>query len=89
MFTLTAMLRAGLGHEGAVKAALLRVGEYVRLHEPETVGFHVTQSADDPCLFVTHERFSDRAAMIGTIRARDRRSSLRRQGICSTAPSPW
>lgn len=63
MFTLTAMLRAGLGHEGAVKAALLRVGEYVRLHEPETVGFHVTQSADDPCLFVTHERFSDRAAM--------------------------
>lgn len=63
MFTLTAILRAKPGHQDAVKAALLRVGEYVRAQEPDTASFYVTQSADDPCVFVTHERFADRAAM--------------------------
>ena len=63
MFTLTAMLRARKGHEDTVKAELLKVGDYVRAHEPDTASFHVTQSADDPCLFVTHERFTDRGAM--------------------------
>jgi quinol monooxygenase YgiN len=63
MFTLTAVLRAKPGHQDAVNAALLRVGEYVRAQEPETASFYVTQSADDPCVFVTHERFADRAAM--------------------------
>ena len=63
MFTLTAILRAQKGHEDEVKAELLKVGDYVRLHEPDTASFFVTQSADDPCLFVTHERFRDRAAM--------------------------
>jgi quinol monooxygenase YgiN len=63
MFTLTAILRAQKGHEDKVKAALLKVGDYVRAHEPDTASFYVTQSADDPCVFVTHERFADRAAM--------------------------
>ncbi len=63
MFTLTAILRAKPGHQDAVMAALLRVGDYVRAQEPDTHSFYVTQSADDPCLFVTHERFADRAAM--------------------------
>jgi len=63
MFTLTAILRAKPGHEGTVLAALEKVGDYVRKHEPETASFFVTQSADDPCVFVTHERFTDRAAM--------------------------
>ncbi len=63
MFTLTAILRAKAGHEDAVKAALHDVGDFVRAHEPDTASFFVTQSADDPCLFVTHERFTDRAAM--------------------------
>jgi quinol monooxygenase YgiN len=63
MFTLTAILRAQKGHEGTVKAELIKVGDYVRAHEPDTASFFVTQSADDPCLFVTHERFNDRAAM--------------------------
>lgn len=63
MFTLTAILRAQKGHEDTVKAALQDVGAYVRQHEPDTASFFVTQSADDPCLFVTHERFTDRAAM--------------------------
>ena len=63
MFTLTAILRAKPGHEDAVKAALLRVGDYVRAQEPDTASFFVTQSADDACVFVTHERFADRTAM--------------------------
>lgn len=63
MFTLTAILRAQKGHEDKVKAELLKVGDYVRAHEPDTASFYVTQSADDPCVFVTHERFKDRAAM--------------------------
>ena len=63
MFTLTAILRAKAGHEDAVKTALRDVGDFVRAHEPDTASFYVTQSADDPCLFVTHERFTDRAAM--------------------------
>ena len=63
MFTLTAILRAQKGQEETVKAELLKVGDHVRAHEPDTASFFVTQSADDPCVFVTHERFSDRAAM--------------------------
>jgi quinol monooxygenase YgiN len=63
MFTLTAILRAQKGHEDTVKAELLKVGDYVRVHEPDTASFFVTQSADDPCVFVTHERFADHAAM--------------------------
>ena len=63
MFTLTAILRAKAGHEDTVKAELLKVGDYVRAHEPDTASFFVTQSADDPCVFVTHERFADHAAM--------------------------
>jgi len=63
MFTLTAILRAKPGHEGEVKAALVKVGEHVRAHEPDTASFFVTQSANDPCVFVTHERFADQAAM--------------------------
>jgi quinol monooxygenase YgiN len=63
MFTLTAILRAQKGHEDTVKAELLEVGDYVRVHEPDTASFFVTQSADDPCVFVTHERFADHAAM--------------------------
>jgi len=63
MFTLTAILRAQKGQEETVKAELVKVGDFVRLHEPDTASFFVTQSADDPCVFVTHERFADRAAM--------------------------
>lgn len=63
MFTLTAILRAKQGHQDAVKSALLKVGDFVHAQEPDTASFFVTQSADDPCVFVTHERFTDRAAM--------------------------
>ena len=63
MQTLTAILRAKPGHEETVHAALLACGAWVRAHEPDTAGFFVTRSDTDPCVFVTHERFTDRAAM--------------------------
>jgi quinol monooxygenase YgiN len=63
MQTLTAILRAKPGHEATVKAALLKVGDYVRRHEPDTLGFYVAQDPAEPCLFTTYERFTDRAAM--------------------------
>ena len=63
MHTLTAILRAKPGHEETVQAALLACGAWVRAHEPDTASFFVTRSDSDPCVFVTHERFADRAAM--------------------------
>lgn len=29
----------------------------------DTIGFHISQDAADPCLFATYERFTDRDAM--------------------------
>lgn len=61
--TLTAIIRAKPGHAETVGKALLDVIEAVRRDEPETVNYYVSQSADDPDLFTTFERFRDRAAM--------------------------
>lgn len=63
MLTITAIIRVRSGTEGAMRAALLAVAENVRLNEPQTVGFFVSQDAADPCLFTTYERFVDQAAM--------------------------
>jgi quinol monooxygenase YgiN len=63
MFTITATIRARPNAQNIVRNALLTVVEAVRETEPETVGYYVAQSADDPCLFTTFERFADRAAM--------------------------
>lgn len=63
MQTLTAILRARKGEEARVRAELLKVGVYARDHESGTIGFHVAQDDDDPCLFTTYERFKDKAAM--------------------------
>ena len=41
MQTLTAIIRARKGHEDAVRAALIAVGDHVRAHEPDTLGFFV------------------------------------------------
>jgi quinol monooxygenase YgiN len=46
-----------------MRDALLTVADHVRLNEPQTIGFFISQDADDPCLFTTYERFSDAAAM--------------------------
>jgi quinol monooxygenase YgiN len=63
MHTLTAIIRAQKGAEAQVRAELLKVGTYARTHEPDTIGFYVAQDPDDPCVFTTYERFTDKAAM--------------------------
>lgn len=63
MMTLTAIIRAKTGHADTVKLALLDVIAAVRRDEPDTLNYHVSQSADDPAVFTTFERFRDRAAM--------------------------
>ena len=63
MLTITAIIRAKKGHEATMRQALLDVAENVRINEPTTVGFYISQDARDPCLFTTYERFVDQAAM--------------------------
>jgi quinol monooxygenase YgiN len=46
-----------------VRDALLSVIKTVRETEQQTVGYFFTQSADDPCVYTTFERFADRVAM--------------------------
>ena len=63
MMTITAIIRAKAGHADIVKQALLSVIEAVRRAEPHTLNYYVCQSADDPTIFTTFERFRDEAAM--------------------------
>ena len=63
MLTLTAVIRVKRGSDAAMRQALLDVAENVRVNEPDTVGFFVSQDASDPCVFTTYERFIDKAAM--------------------------
>ena len=63
MMTITAIIRAKPGHADTVKQALLDVIEAVRRTEPDTLNYYVGQSADDPTVFTTFERFRDQAAM--------------------------
>jgi len=63
MITITAIIRVRKGYEQTMAQALLEVAEHVRANEPDTIGFHIAQDAEDPCVFATYERFTDRAAM--------------------------
>jgi quinol monooxygenase YgiN len=63
MLTITAVIRAKSGHEDTMRGALLDVAENVRVNEPNTIGFFVSQDAANPCVFTTYERFVDQAAM--------------------------
>ena len=63
MLTITAVIRATKGQEGALRQALLEVAANVAANEPDTIGFFVSQDIEDPCVFTTYERFADRAAM--------------------------
>ncbi len=62
MITLTAIIRCKPGSEARVRDALVAVGEHAARHEPGTVSFFVTEG-EAGGVFVTHERFADRAAM--------------------------
>ena len=63
MLTITAVIRARKGDEHALRDALLEVADNVRANEPDTVGFFISQDLEDPRVFTTYERFTDRAAM--------------------------
>jgi len=63
MLTITAVIRAKEGHDDTMRSALLDVAENVRINEPNTIGFFVSQDPATPCVFTTYERFVDRAAM--------------------------
>src|SRR5690349_16420123 len=63
MITITAVIKAKSGHEITMREALTAVGANVAANEPETIGFFISQSEDDPRVFTTYERFTDRAAM--------------------------
>ena len=63
MQTISAIIRVKAGQEGVMRDALLAVAAHVAANEPETIGFFVSQGDEDPCLFTTHERFADKAAM--------------------------
>lgn len=60
---LIARVRAKPGFENRVGTALARVAATVAITEPRTLGYHVGLAADDRALFLTFERFADRAAM--------------------------
>jgi quinol monooxygenase YgiN len=63
MLTITAVIRARTGHEDTMRRALLEVAENVRLNEPNTISFFVSQDQANAAVFTTHERFRDQAAM--------------------------
>lgn len=63
MITITAVIRTKAGHEDTMKAGLLDVAANVAANEPDTVDFYICQDTDDPRVFTTYERFTDRAAM--------------------------
>ena len=46
-----------------MRDALVAVAENVAANEPDTIGFFISQSEEDPCVFTTYERLSDKAAM--------------------------
>ncbi|MEQ8347178.1 MAG: putative quinol monooxygenase [Sneathiellaceae bacterium] len=63
MIALTAILRVKPGHEDAVKTALLQVVAHARENEPETISYYAGQSAKEPQVFNTYERYADMAAL--------------------------
>jgi len=63
MITITAVIRSRKGYEQTMCQALLEVAEHVRINEPDTIGFFISQDADDPCVFTTYERFTNSDAM--------------------------
>jgi quinol monooxygenase YgiN len=63
MLTITAIIRVKTGEEDTMRRALLDVAQNVQKNEPETVGFFISQDPDDPRVFATYERFTDRTAM--------------------------
>ncbi|MFT4795027.1 MAG: quinol monooxygenase YgiN [Paracoccaceae bacterium] len=62
MITITAVIRALPGRADALRDALCAVAQHVAQHEPDTVGFYISQDLADPLVFTTYERFASEAA---------------------------
>ncbi|MFH1935672.1 MAG: antibiotic biosynthesis monooxygenase [Pseudomonadota bacterium] len=63
MISLTALIRVKKGSEEAMRLALTEVVDYVKTHEPGTIGYFLSQGVDDPCEFTTYERYVDQTAL--------------------------
>jgi quinol monooxygenase YgiN len=63
MISISAILRVKPGHESTLRDNLLEMIESVKRDEPGTVEYFISQSIDEPQVFTTYERFTDRAAM--------------------------
>jgi len=63
MLTITAIIHAKKGHEETVRQSLLDHAANVERDEPNTIGFYISQDPNDPCVFATYERFTDKEAM--------------------------
>ncbi|MFK7966560.1 MAG: putative quinol monooxygenase [Burkholderiaceae bacterium] len=63
MLSITAVIKAKLGHEDTMRQALLDVGAHADANEPDTVGYFISVDAKDPSVFTTYERYTDQAAM--------------------------
>ena len=63
MITITAIIRVKSDALAIMRDALLDVADHVSANEPDTVGFFVSQSIEDQCVFTTYERFANKAAM--------------------------
>ena len=63
MYTVTTIIRAHKGSEALVYAELLKVGAYAQEYEQATIGYYVAQDLEEPCVFTTYERYTDKAAM--------------------------
>jgi quinol monooxygenase YgiN len=63
MITITAIIRVRPDAADAIQSALQEHAEYVRAHEPRTLGFYVCRDLDEPYVLTTYERFVDRAAV--------------------------
>ena len=63
MISLTAVIRVKKGSEESMRTALADVVDYVKLHEPNTIGYFLSQGIDNPCEFTTYERYADQDAL--------------------------
>lgn len=89
MLTITAVIRAKKGDEETMRRALLAVAENVRLNEPNTIGFFVSQDPANPASSPPMSGFSIRPRWTPTIIRKSWRASSVSPSPFSTAMSCW
>ena len=86
MLTITAVIRARKGQEGALRDALLEVADNVRANEPDTVGFFISQDLEDPASSPPTSASPTSPPWIGTTAPPRSPGSSASPSRCSTAP---